>query len=137
VTTTSHCLFSSSLCLRRRGWQQFVIIFFYGYFIAKKVMTVMIIVIFFFFFLCLRRRRSRQYVVLFCGCFIVKEAMSFSLLSAWEEKNNDHSYFLVLLLRRMFHKNWQLTMMSWFLKMFRVVITRGRKPKKVGGDLEA
>jgi len=27
--------------------------------------------------------------------------------------------------------------MSWFLKMFRVVITRGRKPKKVGGDLEA
>jgi len=28
-------------------------------------------------------------------------------------------------------------MISWFLKMFRVVITKGRKPKKVGGDLEA
>jgi hypothetical protein len=35
------------------------------------------------------------------------------------------------------HQNWQLTMIWWYLKMFKVVMARGRRLKKVGGDLEA
>jgi uncharacterized membrane protein YgcG len=126
----------------------FFVIFFFGFVTVKKAMTASCYRLLFFYFVAKKKKKTTTFVINFFDGFAAKnDNNNYRRLFWWFCcKEGDDSnrtafflFFLFLLLWSFWYSSLELTIDNEMVVFFmlRIVMARGRKLKKSGGDLEA